>query len=130
METHFVQLDGDHYCIILSSFKGLISLDGCTELNMTNREDSRSSTCHVRTEADLTRLLCVERVPKNYFLDQKQDTGLKRHLVLPETSDMPCRMTAGIRIISPLQRDDGDPELMMCVMCQGGIEKSPTVVDC
>lgn len=46
---------------------------------------------------------------------------MKRHLVLPETSEV-WRMTDGIRIIYRLQWDDSDPELMMCMIYQEGIE--------
>lgn len=44
--------------------------------------------------------------------------------MLPESSSTPCRRTIDIRIISHFQQDDSDPEPVMRVMCQGGIEKT------
>lgn len=49
METYFVKLDGDRYCIMLSSFKRLISL-GTKMLKRRKKMTSLGSTemIHVR----------------------------------------------------------------------------------
>lgn len=69
-----------------------------------DRDDPCSSTSRVGPEFDLTDSdsVCVVGV-KIHFLPEKHDTGSKGILLLSETSAMPYRMDAGIRIISPVQ---------------------------
>ena len=92
-----------------------------------NREDvlkkhgrRRRSTSRVRTEADLTdseRVLRVKCVFRSNFLDENVTRGSEGILCPSETSDMPRRMTAGIRIISPVQRRWQWPRNWWCEWC-------------
>lgn len=73
-----------------------------------------------KTQSKSLRLCCERKS----FLHIQRVRLTQGHRVLSGTSDMPCRMTAGIMIISPSQSDNSDPEMMMCVVSQGGIGQS------
>lgn len=99
--------------------------EGCTGEAQLDRDYRRLSPFSCQKNWSKTPWACAlraKRVPKNELPHWGVGTehGLKRRRLLSGTSDMPGGITAGSGIISPVQWNDSDPELMTCAACARG----------